>query len=126
MVHGSNEIQYRLNHPAVQIPGPGSYTDYVTIYRTGSDLDFDGRIYWDFDGILNNCLTINDLNYYLTEAHGLIYNYDDPLTPNYIEGFRPQGKDFISIEITDEWISDPNMNSDYFHVFIILYYVHIQ
>ncbi len=118
---GSNEIQYRLNHPAVQIPGPGSYTDYVTVYRTDSDLDFDRRIYWDFDGILNNCLNINNLNDYLTEAHDLIYSYDDPLTPNYIEGFRPQGKDFISIEITDEWISDPNMNSDYLHQYKITY-----
>ncbi len=118
---GSNEIQYRINHPAVQTPGPGSYTDYITIYRTGTNLGYDGRIYWDETSTIDKCLLVNTLNDLLSDAHNLIYNYDDLNTTEYIEGFRPQGKDFISIEIIDDQV--PGSSGPFLHQYKITYAV---
>ena len=115
---GSNEIQYRLNHPAVQLPGAGSYTDYETIQVTDVYLDEEDRIYLRWNGQLNDCLEINELNHYLTKAHDIIYLFDDIATPNYIEGVRPAGKDFISIEIIDDVIVS---GSHYLHIYKITY-----
>jgi len=117
----SNEIEYRLNHPVcIPIGQVMGYTDIVTNVTDGSHCqNNDGyRIYWDEYGILNNCLSVSQLTFYLTEADDIIKTEDDPTTYN-VEGLKAPDKEFMSISITDEVIV---ANSPvYFHLYHATY-----
>ena len=118
---GSNEIQYRLNHP-IAVSNASGYTDLETQEAVGLDfMESDGtyRIYWDDTHTINKCLTINDLTYYLTQAYDIVNTTDDPNTTEK-EGIRPFGKSFISINILDDMIVAPN-NYPFLHHYYATY-----
>jgi len=121
---GSDELQYRINNPQVQLPGAGSYTDYETLEVTaGTVVDEIGdytRIYWDDTYTYSKCIYLSELTVFLTKAHDIIYLHDDPLTNDYVEGVRPDGKDFISIEIEDS-VSVPEGGPVFVHYYKITY-----
>ncbi len=109
----SDELQYRLNHPAVQVnTGADGYTDYETVEITRlncTSTDNDYYIFEDTDD--DYCMQDAELTYRLEGAHSLIYNYNNLANDNSIwdivideengEGARPEDKEFISIEIED-------------------------
>jgi len=107
----SDEIQYRLNHPEVQFPGPGSYTDYETVVVTTEECISEDDYFIYSGSNYFYCMENNELTFRLQGGHSLIYNYNDLSNDTYGlliiyedegEGARPANKDFISIEITDE------------------------
>jgi len=107
---GSDEIQYRLNHPAA-VPVATGYTDLVTRYATGDNfLDEDGnpRLYVDYSGDINHCMNIPELTDNLVNADSIIKTYDDVFDPNtgYPLGLRPRGKNFIKVNIFDTQMVD--------------------
>ncbi len=107
---GSNEIQFRLNHPAAVSAARG-YTDIVTKEMTGWDFeDANGpRLYVGTD--IYHCMTINELTDNLTNADDIIKTY----TP---DGLRPAGKEFISTVIDD----DVTVGSTYYlHYYSVSY-----
>ena len=102
---GSNEIQYRLNHPAA-VPANVGYTDLVTLTADGWDFeDANGnpRIFIGWDYPNDECLTIDTLTYFLIEADDIIKTSVDD------GGLRPTDKSFVRISILDELV----MSSDY-------------
>jgi hypothetical protein len=101
---GSNELQYRLNHPAA-LPANVGYTDLVTIPADGWDFeDADGnpRIFIGWDYPNDECLTNDTLTYFLIEADDIIKTYDTN------GGLRPPNKSFVRIEILDELVMSSN------------------
>ena len=124
---GSDEIQYRLNHPAAMSAAIG-YTDLETITTNGSffsDANGNPRLYWDVTGAINHCMDIPELTTNLTNADTIIKtcSYPDPTL-----GIRPQGKAFIKVNIVDDVITD-YYPSIYFHVYHVTYgkpYFYIQ
>ena len=113
---GSNEIQYRLNHP-IAVSNAVGYTDLETNTTDGSkcqDENGNPRIYWDDIGIINNCLTINQLTYYLTEGDAIVKTEDNPQTTN-VEGLKISGKSFISILIADDYFVPVENYPIFFH-----------
>jgi len=123
---GSNELKWRLNNPIVQ-PGPGLSTDIETV-----NVNFINCYYNEppqlprvFHTLNNNyCLENEELTYYLEAANWIIYDYNDTSNDGgglYIldgEGARPEGKDFISIQILDYF---EYLNLNYFHHYMITY-----
>jgi len=114
---GSNELVWRLNYSsATGIYKPGGYSDLITIIV--EPIDFENKIYVDHTYTLNNCLYNEVLQYYLIEADNIIYSP----APS---GVKPQGKNFVSIEILDTWGgSMPNLF--YCHYYKITYGVPYQ
>jgi len=113
---GSNEIQYRLNHP-IAVSNAVGYTDLVTNTTDGSKCQDDNdnpRIYWDGNGIINNCLSIEQLTYYLTEGDAIIKTEDNPQATN-VEGLKEPGKSFISILIADDEYEPVEYYPVFFH-----------
>ena len=94
---GSNELAYRLNNPNMSTNPPSGYTDIVIKYADGLG-DYEGRLYVDWTHDIDNCLYDTDLTYYLGESDDIIYSYEDQ------GGERPQGKDFIRVEIIDDMV----------------------
>ena len=120
---GSNEIQYRLNHPVAAGQG-GAYTDLETREMTGFDFineNGEPRLYVDPTMTINNCMDISELTTNLTNAHDIIYTYDDVTDPNTGDplGIRPHGKDFIKTKIVDDIVTD--YVSAYFHNYHVTY-----
>ena len=116
---GSNEIQYRLNHPGAV--GQGSaYTDLETREMTGEDFEDENgepRLYIGTDPM--HCMTISELTENLINADDIIKTYDD-IDPNTGQplGLRPHGKDFIKAKIYDDVIVG---NPLYLHYYFITY-----
>jgi len=97
---GSNELQYRLNHP-IMLPGNTSYTDLVTIPADGFLFEDDNgyaRIFVGWDYPNNECLTNDTLTYFLIEADDIVKTYEAD------GGLRPPDKDFVRIYILDELV----------------------
>jgi len=109
---GSNEIQYRLNHPAV-MPYSVGYTDIETDDMTG--WDFEGsngpRLYVGTDP--THCMDINELTDNLINADEIIKTP----APN---GLKPAGKSFISVEIIDEVVVSYS-NESFLHYYQVTY-----
>jgi hypothetical protein len=102
---GSNEIEYRLNHPAA-MPANVGYTDLVTLTADGwdfEDANGNSRIFIGWDYPNDECLTIDTLTYFLIEADDIIKTSVDD------GGLRPTDKSFVRISILDELV----MSSDY-------------
>jgi hypothetical protein len=119
---GSNEIQYRLNHPAA-VSNAAGYTDLVTNTTDGShcyDANSNPRIYWDGNGNINRCLEIEELNYFLIEADNIIKTEDNINTTN-VEGLKEPGKSFKSIFITDEMFTPVENYPIFFHLYHATY-----
>jgi len=113
---GSNELQYRLNHP-IMLPGNTSYTDLVTLYADPfmfpePDPGTGYRIYIDLTATEDNCLYNEDLEYYLIEADDIVKTYQSD------GGLCPEGKAFVRIEIIDESIPG---DGGYFHHYWVTY-----
>ncbi len=126
----SDELQYRLNHPAVQInTGADGYTDYemVEITRMDNCVRYNNTDFYIYDGSDDDyCMHNTELTYRLEGAHQIIYEFNDISNDLYgkiiiyeedNEGARPEDKVFISIEITDEIIT----SSLYLHLYKITY-----
>ena len=92
---GSNELQCRFNHPNIVPITYPYYTDFETVYKGFVEKNNVAVTYFNDQGIWDDCLTNDELSYYLEEGHILIYNSPDD--PDF--GFRPSGMDFINIEI---------------------------
>ena len=108
---GSNEIQYRLNHPAA-VPANVRYTDIVLREMTGWDFydeNNEPMLYIGTD--INHCMNIEELTYNLVNADYFIKH-----TPP--DGKRPDGKSFVNVEIWDEAIVG---NTTFFHYYRIFY-----
>ncbi len=92
---GSDEIQYRLNHPAAVSNAVG-YTDIETKPMTGWDFE-DGngnpRLLVTTD--IDHCMSIAELTDNLTNA-------DDIIKTPAPDGLKPDGKSFISVVIFDD------------------------
>lgn len=100
---GSNELEWRLNHP-ISLPPGTSYTDIqvVEVYPDFVEQLFAERIY--NGGNFYDCLDDQELTTLLISAHQIYNNYND--NDPYIEldeGARPVGKNFISTEIIDDF-----------------------
>ena len=112
---GSNELQYRLNHPAA-LPANVGYTDLVL--RIGEPTSFPDpngtgyRIYLDPTATIDNCLYNEDLEYYLIEADDIIKTYEAD------GGLRPLNKSFVRIEIIDDILLG---NGSYCHTYRVTY-----
>jgi|GEM_PF-3143561 len=108
---GSNEIEYRLNHPAA-VPANVRYTDIELVEMTGWDF-FDENnnpmLYIGTD--INHCMTIEELTNNLVNADYFIKHVPP-------EGKKPNGKSFVSVEIWDESIVG---NTTVFHFYRIFY-----
>ena len=127
----SDEMQYRLNHPAVQInTGADGYTDYETVeitYANCANTIGPWKIYYGSN--YSYCIQDAELTTRLEGAHDLIYDYNDPSNDYGIwdlviyedegEGARPADKDFISIEIVDETVVSSSYL--YLHRYILTY-----
>jgi hypothetical protein len=111
---GSNELEWRLNNPlpVSQVPIYG-FTDIVRVDVSGLSPSYSERLYVDFSGDVDACLTISDLTLYLEESDDIIYTYQGQ------GGIRPSGKDLISVMIIDDLI--PDGNSTYFHNYGVRY-----
>lgn len=106
---GSNEIQYRLNHP-IAVPIHTRYTDIVTIEVNGYDFeDIYGnpRLFWGWDYPNDECLTNDTLTYYLIQSDDIIK------TPDSQGGLKPPGKSFISVYIDDDLAMSPQISWHY-------------
>ncbi len=121
---GSNEIQYRLNHPAV-LPWRTGYTNLETKYTNGSffvDANGNPRLYWDptHDGM--HCMSIAELTDNLVNADDIIKTYNDP-DPNTGDpmGLRPHGKSFVRVNIIDDMIPNGGSNYPYLHNYEVTY-----
>jgi hypothetical protein len=117
---GSNELEWRLNHP-ISLPPGTSYTDIqvVEVYPDLVEQLFAERIY--NGGNINDCLDDQELTTLLISADQIYYNYND--NDPYIEideGARPVGKNFISTEIIDDFTAS-NLDVEYVHVHKIRY-----
>jgi len=120
---GSNEIEYRLNHPVVVSSGT-AYTDLETRNTNGQYfLDNNGnpRLYWDNSMNLYHCMNNQELTDNLINAHDIINTYDD-IDPNTGEplGLRPHGKDFVRVNIIDDVIVYSNSGA-YLHNYEVTY-----
>jgi len=98
---GSDEIQYRLNHPAVATYGP-CFTDIETIEMDAGDFEDENgpRLYVGND--LFYCMDINELTDNLVNADDIINTFND-IDPNTGQpmGLRPHGKSFLNVQIVD-------------------------
>lgn len=61
------------------------------------------------------CLSPDDMNFYLNGTEYVVYHYDDEQNP----GARPQGKDFVSIDIWGDIVLDGSGN--YLHMGFVWY-----
>ncbi len=115
---GSDEIQYRLNHPVAS--GQGSaYTDLETDYTNGQyflDENYVPRLYWDPTHDANHCMHIPELTDNLINADNIIKTYDD-IDPNtgLPLGLRPHGKNFIRVQIFDDMTVGSPQFYDHWH-----------
>ena len=113
---GSNELQFRFNHPNYVPVTYSYYTEFETFEICFEEKDNEWVTYVDENGIDDNCLENEELTYFLNEGHILIYNSPDD--PDY--GYKPEGKDFIRIEVLDyQW--ELNDNDIYTHFYKITY-----
>jgi len=111
---GSNELEWRLNNPLPTSPVPiYGYTDIVKIEIDGTQGAYSDRLYIDFTGDDDACLSISDLTYYLGESDEIIYTYQGQN-----DGIRPIGKDLINVVITDD--VSPGL-STYLHRYAVRY-----
>ena len=109
---GSNEIQYRLNHPAAVLNASG-YTDIETQYMSGIDFEDENgnpRLLVTTD--INHCMSIAELTDNLINADDIINTY----APS---GLRPIGKSFINTSIADAYI-------DFDYVTYWVHYYHVS
>jgi hypothetical protein len=100
---GSNELEWRLNHP-ISLPPGTSYTDIqvIEVYPDFVEQLNAERIY--NGGNFYDCLDDQELTTLLISADQIYYDYND--NDPYIEmdeGARPVGKNFISTEIIDDF-----------------------
>lgn len=91
---GSNEIAYRLNNPNMSTNPPDGYTD-IEIKDADGIGEYEGRLFVDWTHSIDYCLSNTELTYYLNESDDIIYTYVAQ------GGKRPQGKNFIRVEIED-------------------------
>lgn len=108
---GSNEIEYRLNHPAA-MPANVGYTDIELVGMSGLDFEDDNgdpMLYVGTD--INHCMSIEELNNNLINADYLI-KHTSP------EGIKPEGKSYFSVNIIDDVIVG---NSIYLHYYYVTY-----
>jgi len=110
---GSNELQKRLNNPLLVPAEPiYGYTDIQIRETEGSY--YDNRLYFDYTGNIDSCLTNERLTYYLWQSDEIIHSYIGQ------GGERPAGKDFIRVEILD-WVVVPTGYVWYLHYYKIHY-----
>ncbi len=122
---GSDELSWRLNNPSAQ-PSTWKYTDIETVavhfmnctYNEPPQLP---RVFSSLDG--NHCMENEELTFFLEAAHWIIYDYNllynDSGWPIVIEdgeGARPEGKNFISIEIIDAFEYAYSRNFHHYHI----------
>lgn len=107
----SDELQRKLNYPAVQYAEPYVFINLTTRYTDG--FYYNGRLYLGWNYPEHNCLTSDTLNHYLLQSHMIINNYN--------EGLRPQGKEFSHVKITDDLL----LGASYFHRYEVKYGVRI-
>jgi len=108
---GSNEIEYRLNHPAA-VPYSVRYTDIELVGMSGLDFDDENgepMLYVGTD--INHCMTIEELTDNLVNADYLI-KHAPP------EGIKPDGKSHINVIIFDDVLVG---NSTYLHYYDVTY-----
>ncbi|MBU1010954.1 MAG: hypothetical protein KKD74_12545 [Bacteroidetes bacterium] len=113
---GGQELELRLNDPYFEYPTPGSFVNpvfrdippktYPDIYIEHPQPDsVDYLIYYQVTSGFLGCLEYDELEFYLTKMHQIIYTFDDTYLPNNdsLFGKRPRGKFFESI---DYWTPD--------------------
>lgn len=92
---------------------PDGYTDIEIKYTDGIG-EYEDRLFVDWTHNIDYCLTDTELTFYLDESDEIIYSYEGQ------GGERPQGKDFISVEIIDTMIPSGNPYP-YLHWYHITY-----
>ena len=107
----SDQLQRKLNYPAVQYAEPYVFINLTTRYTDG--FYYNGRLYLGWNYPEQNCLTADTLNHYLLQSHRIINNYN--------EGLRPQGKELSHVEIFDELL----LGAKHFHRYEVTYGVRI-
>jgi len=108
---GSNEIEYRLNHPAA-VPANVRYTDIEIVGMSGMDFeDENGNPMLYVGTNINHCMTIEELTNNLVNADYLI-KHEPP------EGIKPDGKSHINVIIWDDVIVG---NNTYLHYYDVTY-----
>ena len=103
----SDELAWRLNHPAV------STVPYVFVnleMHETEGFSYNERLYIGWNYPENNCLTSDTLNYYLLQSHMIIND------PN--EGLRPTGKEFSHVEIIDDLAMSSNYSWHFHHYYV--------
>lgn len=116
----SDELMKKLNNPSVQYPWPYTFVSLSMHETRGEYYETPEwpyyRLYMGWDYPEQNCLTHDLLNFYLTESHKIIYNYD--------EGFRPEGKSMVQVYIRDALIlHDPYPNN--YHNYEVTYGIRV-
>jgi len=132
---GSNELSKRLNNPYLQTGEQYFFTDIEIeetnyLYCYYNEPPGVPRI-WNCNGNSGPyCMENDTLTFFLESADWIIYDYNDT-SNDYSdqiviedgEGARPQGKDFISIEIKDDLDYTHNR---FFHDYFISYGIKTQ
>lgn len=111
----SDQLQRKLNYPAVQYAEPYVFINLTLRYADGI-MNYNERLYTGWNYPEQNCLTADTLNHYLLQSHMIINNYN--------EGLRPQGKEFSHVDITDDLIPWVGMQR-HFHYYKVTYGVKI-
>jgi len=130
---GSDELEWRLNNPALQ---PSQYIAGYTSLET-YDVHFLNCYYNEppyLDRVFNKlnqaqyCMEDTELTDFLLAADLIVNDYNDPSNDNSSpydilvldgEGARPIGKDFVSISIKDELLMVGG--STFMHIYTITY-----
>lgn len=110
----AQQLNYKFNHP-LAVPGPGYYTDIEIVYAEGDDF-YDPnnpgpycnyKIFFFYAGTSGiwPCLSPNELNYYLSTM------------PFIINASRPEGKSYISVNVTSVFI--PSGPAIYWHSYAL-------
>jgi hypothetical protein len=110
---GSDEIQYRLNHPAVAPYGTG-FTDLETKDMTPWDFEDENEepILFVSNNIVH-CMDIDELTDNLVNADNILKTFIP-------DGLRPLGKTFLSTIIYD-WYTDFPSGTVYYHNYAATY-----
>ncbi len=115
--YANDRLQDKLNNPTTT-GQPGYYTNLLVKEKTGTEYDSDLNhpnypyrefiIYYDANGIWDECLSPTELNYYLSKFDFIK------------EDAKPANKTFASVEVIDEYIAHQH-GTDLLYIYKLFY-----